>query len=61
MPGKTKCSESRKANYKAYEASKQAEKNKECKILRHMLKHPNDKQTEQRTVPVYKKPKVNMI
>lgn len=48
MPGKIKCSASRKAAYKRYEDENRQEKNKDNKLMKHLLKHPTDKQSEER-------------
>lgn len=46
MPGKTKKSKSNEAYFKGYSLKK--DKNKENKITKHLIKHPNDKQSEER-------------
>lgn len=53
MPNKTKCSESRKNEYKSYLTEKRAELNAELKLERHLKKHPNDIQSKERKVPDY--------
>lgn len=45
MPNKTKCSDGRKAQYKAYRAENRRELNAALKLERHLKKHPNDKQS----------------
>jgi hypothetical protein len=48
MPNKIKCSPSRKASYQAYRTENRQMKNKERKLLKHLLKHPDDKQSQER-------------
>ena len=45
MPGKTKCSEGRKAQYKTYGSVNRKGLNRIRRIERHLKKHPNDEQT----------------
>lgn len=53
MPNKRKRRQSAayKAQYTNYKVQNKAARNKDNKLLRHMLKHPNDKQSEERRVP----------
>lgn len=55
MPNKTKCSESRRADYKAYKLEDRGALNKELKIEKHLKKHPEDKQSVLKPKVNYKK------
>lgn len=57
MPGKTKRSTSEDVYYKSYRATDKSKKNKEKRLLKHMLKHPNDKQAETGSIPEYTRKK----
>lgn len=46
-----------KAAYKTYKDTNQEGKNAEKRLLRHLLKHPNDSQSESHIVPDYRSKK----
>lgn len=47
-----------KGRFKAYEAEGRLKKNKDKKLAKHLMKHPNDSQSAQRAVPTsYKRKK----
>ncbi len=51
MPGKTKCSASRKADYTNRRTNNITVKNKARKLLKHLVKHPLDKQSAEHRIP----------
>ena len=44
-----------KARYLAYKTENRAAKNKARKIAKHLMKHPNDRQSSERIAPNYPK------
>lgn len=53
MPGKTYCSDSKKAQYKSYLIENRREKNKDRKLEKHFNKHLNDLQAGKRQPGTY--------
>lgn len=57
MPNKTKRGSSNDGYFKNYKSAGLKEKHKQDSILKHLEKHPNDKQSVQRPTPDYKSKK----